>query len=84
MDWDYSFFIPKNNAFSKQWSKQENDDKRVLIVTEVNRCFPCASCLSAVGDKGATFYEIDGKNYCAQCGPEVHCSKKINELVPES
>lgn len=84
MDWDYAFFIPKNNTFSKRWTKQENDNDRVLIVTEANRCLLCASCLSAVGDKGATFYEVNGKHYCAKCGPENLPPKKASEIATET
>jgi hypothetical protein len=71
MEWDYSFFIPKNNAFSKQWSKPEDEDTSILIVTEVNRCLPCVACQEPVGEVANTFYEIDQTPYCAKCGAKL-------------
>ncbi len=79
MDWDYSFFIPKNNAFSKQWLNQEDKEKTILIVTEVNRCLRCATCLEPVGEKGTAFYEMENKNYCMECGNKIVNAKSEKE-----
>ena len=68
LDWDYSYFIPKNNAFSKQWATPDKEDPTILIVTEVNRCLPCNVCETPIGEVATTFYEIDQKHYCAKCG----------------
>ena len=68
MNWDYSFFIAKNNLFSKQGVNQEQEDTRTRVVTEVNRVALCSKCGRYVGDVSGVYYEIDQKSYCAPCG----------------
>ena len=75
MDWDYTFFIPNNNPFQKQWFKQSQDDATMLIVTEVNRCLPCVVCQRQIGEVATMFYEIDEKYYCSKCGFELAGAK---------
>jgi hypothetical protein len=79
MDWDYSFYIPKNNAFSKQWSIPDKERENVLIITEANRCRPCTSCNEPVGEVATTFYEIDRRCYCLDCGKKILSEKNKKE-----
>jgi hypothetical protein len=85
MDWDYSYFIPKNNAFSKQWAKPEAETEgiSILIVTEVNRCLPCAECGKQIGEKATTYFEIDKKQYCTKCGSK-RATAKIKTQIPQA
>lgn len=71
MDWDYTFFIPNNNPFRKQWLTNDQNETRMLIVTEVNRCLLCTACQRQVGEVATIFYEVDEKHYCAKCGFEL-------------
>ncbi len=73
MDWDYSFFIPKNNPFLKE-KTDPNPSEAALIVNEINRVLLCADCGKRVGDVSSRLYEIDEKVYCASCGPQ-HIAK---------
>ena len=79
MDWDYSFFIPKNNLFSKQGVNPEQEDTRTLLVTEVNRGTLCSTCGKYVGDVSSVFYEIDQKSYCSPCGFKQITEKHVRE-----
>jgi hypothetical protein len=68
MNWDYSFFISKNNLFSKQGVNQDQENTRTRVVTEVNRVKLCSKCGRYVGEVCGVYYEIDQKSYCAPCG----------------
>ncbi len=66
MNWDYSFFVPRNNLFSKQWENCEQDAKR-LAVDEDTRETRCAACGKSVGDVSDTYYEYEENCYCSEC-----------------
>ena len=79
MTWDNSFFISKNNLFSKQGANVEQEDNRKLLVTEVNRSTLCSACGKYVGDVSGMFYEIEQKAYCAPCGSKQVTEKPVKE-----
>jgi hypothetical protein len=77
MDWDFTFFIPGNNPFRKQWFITDHDETTMLTVTEVNRCMTCVACHRQIGEVATMFYEIDEKYYCSKCGFEVTSAKRM-------
>ena len=68
-DWDCAFFVPQNNPFKNEWFILCEEEVKMLMVTEINRCLPCADCQKQLGEVATVFYEIEGKYYCSKCGP---------------
>jgi hypothetical protein len=66
MNWDYSFFVPRNNLFSKQWETTEQDIKRVAV-DETNRDTYCTACGKHVGEVSDTYYAYGENCYCSEC-----------------
>ncbi len=70
-DWNYKFHNQNNNFFRKQWSKPDQEDHRILTVTEANGGLPCAACQKPGGEVAGSFYEIDSQRFCLECGKKV-------------
>jgi hypothetical protein len=68
MNWDESFFIPKNNLFSKKWKTPNQIEEEIRLVSEFVKDNLCCSCGTAIGDVSEFFYEINEEYYCSKCG----------------
>jgi hypothetical protein len=82
MDWDYSFFIPRNNLFSKEGKNAGETTTNMLLVTETNRVLTCQSCEAPVGEISSIFYDIKQKHYCAICGSKLIDKEEEKDLQP--
>jgi hypothetical protein len=60
MEWDCGFFISKNNLFQKQ----EVTTSEIISKNKVRRCSGCNQPLGVIS---TTLYEIDERQYCADC-----------------
>ncbi len=80
MDWDNSFFIPKNNLFSKRWKNPDQIEEEKRLVNSSIEDNPCCSCGFPIGDVSEFFCEIDEKYYCSKCGSKlIHKNQSKND-----
>lgn len=85
MDWDNSFFIPKNNLFSKKWKNPDQIEWERRLVSEFIKDNRCSSCGTPIGEVSEFFCEINEKCYCSKCGFElIYESQNKNESQEET
>jgi hypothetical protein len=77
LGWDYCYYNPDNNPFSKNWLTLPLEKTTLLLVTEVNRAMECV-CGKRIGDVSVLLR--NKKRYCASCGHKHLVSEEQKQL----
>jgi DNA-directed RNA polymerase subunit RPC12/RpoP len=83
LGWDYGYYNPDNNPFSKNWLNLPVEKTSQLLVTEVNRATECVTCGRRIGEVSSTYYEIKKSIYCASCGQKLLALEEQKKIADQ-